>query len=289
MVRGGLATCELPGAVTDASADAGAVGDPDAVLNAPPDGSVDAGTLDRDHDGIVDTLDDCPDVPDPAQADEDGDHLGDVCDPCPPFSNNTDTDGDGLGDACDPNPTVPGDQLVHFEGFAGALSASWTTVGNFSTQGGNGVAKAPDGTSTILAIASPAAARVEIRAALVLDTINSTGLNLGAIGLVDRLQPGTDKAVTCQLAALTGATQPVLRIFDTATGTAVSSATHPVTLGSEIELRLRRDGTTYACHATSPALEITGSDTFSPASPQIGLRLRNANGRAHWVMIVTSP
>jgi hypothetical protein len=37
--------------------------------------------LDRDGDGIVDALDNCPLTPNPTQVDSDGDHMGDACDP----------------------------------------------------------------------------------------------------------------------------------------------------------------------------------------------------------------
>jgi len=36
--------------------------------------------LDHDNDGIPSTLDVCPEVPDPSQADRDNDGLGDACD-----------------------------------------------------------------------------------------------------------------------------------------------------------------------------------------------------------------
>lgn len=38
---------------------------------------------DRDHDGIPNTQDNCPDVPNPQQTDADGDGKGDACDACP--------------------------------------------------------------------------------------------------------------------------------------------------------------------------------------------------------------
>lgn len=58
---------------------------------------------DADGDGILDINDNCPNTPNPNQADFDGDGRGDVCDNCVNISNPTqaDGDGDGIGDACE--------------------------------------------------------------------------------------------------------------------------------------------------------------------------------------------
>ena len=71
---------------------------------------------DLDGDGVLDGVDNCPLTPNTDQANNDGDALGDACDPdddndgvldgpdnCPLVANSdqTDTDGDGQGDACD--------------------------------------------------------------------------------------------------------------------------------------------------------------------------------------------
>jgi hypothetical protein len=48
---------------------------------------------DEDADGVIDSVDDCPFIADPAQVD---------------------TDGDGVGDACDPEPAIPRQSLALF-------------------------------------------------------------------------------------------------------------------------------------------------------------------------------
>lgn len=61
---------------------------------------------DVDGDGMPDSRDNCPDVPNTDQLDADGDGVGDACDNCPETQNpdQADANGDGIGDACDPNP-----------------------------------------------------------------------------------------------------------------------------------------------------------------------------------------
>ena len=51
------------------------------------DGAGDACDDENDSDGVLDAVDNCPDLANPDQADADGDGFGDVCDICPDIFN----------------------------------------------------------------------------------------------------------------------------------------------------------------------------------------------------------
>lgn len=115
-----------------------------AVVNGSTSYTGEIRAADTDGDGVVDSIDNCPNIFNPIrpmdngkQADSDGDGIGDACDSCPleagnactpfvvgdddhdgiptwldncPFVSNpdqVDADGDGKGDACDACPTTP--------------------------------------------------------------------------------------------------------------------------------------------------------------------------------------
>ena len=61
---------------------------------------------DSDNDGVTLICDNCPDVPNPDQADVDGDSFGDLCDTCPNDPEN-DIDGDGICGDVDVCPLDP--------------------------------------------------------------------------------------------------------------------------------------------------------------------------------------
>merc|ERR1719419_1937238 len=67
------------------------------------DGEGDACDFDSDNDGIDDSFDNCPTIPNANQANSDNDPLGDACDNCINDNNEfqEDADNDGIGDVCD--------------------------------------------------------------------------------------------------------------------------------------------------------------------------------------------
>ncbi|MCX5741928.1 MAG: thrombospondin type 3 repeat-containing protein, partial [Proteobacteria bacterium] len=64
-------------------------------------------SLDRDGDGVIDIDDNCPETPNADQANQDGDELGDACDPCKSSPPTGDEDRDAVDDACDRCPGSP--------------------------------------------------------------------------------------------------------------------------------------------------------------------------------------
>jgi hypothetical protein len=135
--------CVVRPPTADAPVGDGGGGGPDALhVDGPPG--------DGDGDGVLDSDDNCPAAPNPAQYDEDDDTVGDACDNCPHIDNPTQVSGDGdlAGDACDPHPSTPGDRVVLFESFHdNMLPAGWTGTGwTFSS----GQAVSPSGTLEVL-------------------------------------------------------------------------------------------------------------------------------------------
>ncbi len=72
------------------------------------DNPVTCGDTDCDGDGVIASLDNCPDIANPTQTNSDADSHGDACDNCPTTDNEDQANGDAdsFGDACDNCPAV---------------------------------------------------------------------------------------------------------------------------------------------------------------------------------------
>ena len=77
---------------------------PQASLVIQCDPNLDPGCMDADFDGFLDYNDNCPYDANPDQANQDGDAMGDACDPFPQDPSNADVDGDGISDGFDACP-----------------------------------------------------------------------------------------------------------------------------------------------------------------------------------------
>ncbi|HSF93696.1 MAG TPA: thrombospondin type 3 repeat-containing protein [Thermohalobaculum sp.] len=127
-------------------------------------------TVDTDGDGVADDVDNCVDDANPAQANNDGDAEGDVCDldddndgtvdtadNCPVDANfdQADFDGDGLGNVCDPT-FVAGETVAEIEGLSKVIRDA---VAAANPPGGNGMVAKILGKGGVLAKVSNAVDR----------------------------------------------------------------------------------------------------------------------------------
>ena len=263
---------------------------------------------DMDADGIKDEVDNCPTGPNADQANEDGDAFGDVCDPCPIDTNNTDTDGDGVGDACDPHPAAIGDKLLIFEGFKTGVPAGWAV--GFAPPPGTDDALMPIVANNHAAIVPPigALANGTLTVSLTID-------QLGAANSCGPMEPATatcsntsiglpydvsaDSGIFCDLDSDSSASpnkivdlydqyklpnnNPYLQMNNYGWNTAV-----------EHRLVLQRTGNNYNCSATpagGAAHTANGStgDGGNVADPHASVWIYNAQVHVHWMMFVKSP
>jgi hypothetical protein len=287
VASGSGATCQPPGTQgIDARID-----DAPAVDAAP-----DANPNDLDGDGVMNAVDNCPNVANPDQHDEDMDMLGDVCDPCPPSSDNTDDDNDGVANDCDPNPSVPGDHMVLFEGFQHGVPADWTAVGGTWTMSADDIVinagTAIPGPALYHAAFGPHES-VVIGAKL----SNPTGTDYRGLAVFDDASSASGVAIACS-ALITSSTDsqpnaPVNELLRTPDDTVLDRQAFAWIGGQNLVIALQRVDMGYGCFTYNTASDVSatggGSDATITASPQIGFGAFGGFARVHWAYVVLSP
>ena len=283
--RDGLDVCV---GVGEAVGDAGADGDP----RLDSDVGGDAATDDPDGDGVTTAADNCPAQANPAQYDEDGDALGDECDPCPllrPAGDvQSDLDGDGVGDACDPHPGAVGDRLVLFESFHAGVPAGWTPVGPW-TGGPGAVSTISSGGDALLYPPAPVAAtdRFTLQARVVPG--QAFGGDPRGIGPAGPVLPDSSDGVACELVDSGGL--PELALVDLSRASFIASVPYAFQPGQAYNLTLVRSSAQFMCSVEGPAGARSVMRSSFPSSPAalIGLSASSFGGQFAWLQYITSP
>jgi hypothetical protein len=263
---------------------------------------------DSDSDTIKDDVDNCRFDPNPDQNDEDGDLLGDVCDPCPPYrvyvkngtsaDANEDADGDGVGDGCDPAPGTPGDKLVLFTGFkvmpANTVITPPSTIGSW-VLANNRISASVDAATSSQLIFSPTLATNKqhwVSARVQVDALTVSGNPRGA-GVMDDWDAANGSGVTCMHGDKDASGIDAMIAFSNTSGDNSVDAVPFAALGQAVDLRFTHvtNSPSVNCAATSGALGVlvSGSVPFQMATGDVGLHLRGATAQWEWLMIVEGP
>lgn len=249
--------------------------------------------MDRDGDGVANDQDNCPDLANADQGDEDGDHVGDACDPCPIDTSTADPDGDGVAGSCDPHPNTAGDKIVLFDGFHHALPKSWTLVGSAEQTGDDMVLTAMAGNHANAVPPLDAFTNGMIMAGL---TVTSLVPNVdSAIAVSLPYDPNTDDGMFCELDQSMGTT-PSDRFVslyealpaDTFRGTRMFMWG----LATEYRISLVKSGSNYACafaFAGGATQTTSGTSAKTVALPKASIGAYGAAAKAAWILVVSSP
>lgn len=258
------------------------------VVVDPPEG-------DRDHDGVVDSKDNCPDTANPDQANEDGDKFGDACDPCPAFAHDvpSDPDGDGVSDECDPNPTTPGDTIELFEGFHNGLPSTWMRSTNWTAVGDSVRGVAADSTNEYLVLPTTNLDKLTASASFTVEAVGSGINDSHDVDIAIPANLASLAGVNCELQQGEPSGARSVKLRDDFTKLDLANTALNWSLNTAYALSYTRRGSNLSCIerdagggslATPP-----GTSTSTATSPRAIVRLYGVTSRVNWVMVVRSP
>jgi hypothetical protein len=245
---------------------------------------------DIDGDGLLNKHDFCNQQPGGA-FDEDGDLLGDDCDPCPiarPPAR-PDADDDGVDSPCDPDPTLDGNQITVFNGFNEDLPATWRKEGTWEVRGGEARVTATDSTTRFnLTVPLPIASRhLAILASYRVDRLDPMALESAAgVVSIDR-RPAGIAAVSCTSSRVGGADS---LLVDSDVGASARPFTNLFDPAGLYRIAQLIEGASGACAMIAGTQEGAVSTMTPGETPtEAGLRARALDARFQYLLIVQRP
>ena len=271
--------------------------DPDG--SPPPIDMVDGSPfIDSDGDGKMDADDNCRDVPNADQGNEDGDAFGDVCDPCPIDSNNTDGDSDGVGDACDPHPGMGGDQIVAFDGFHNGVPAGWQAIGMATAMGDDLQLTTVAGNHTAIVPPIASITNGTVTTFMTVDSEpadNSCGGPCDAASTVSMpYDPSADQGIFCELyTPVAGNTNNRgLSLWDSQPQVERGGKQFNWKSATGYKLVLTRQGNGYSCTAAENGQNpqtVNGQSGSNPAQLKPSIAIYGSNVHVAYMLVVKSP
>lgn len=245
---------------------------------------------DVDGDGLLNKADFCNQKAGGA-FDEDGDGLGDDCDPCPiarPPAQ-AETDGDGVDTPCDPDPTMAGNKITLFEGFNGTIPATWRNEGAWQVRGGEAVFTAADpNTVAILTVPLATSSRhLAIQTSYRVNRVDATASqNLAGVVSIDR-RPAGVTTVACSGSRI--GTMDSLDVT-TGVGNATKSFANLFDAAGLYKIAQLIDNATGSCAMSAGSQEGAVTSTTSGEIPtEAGLSARAVDVRFQYLLFVQRP
>jgi len=265
---------------------------------AVPPGEASVPIVDLDRDTVDDSHDNCVGLANPDQGNEDGDALGDACDPCPIDTSSADPDSDGVAGACDPHPTTAGDRIVAFTGFHRGVPAGWGFIGT-ATQDGDSLSMTPGAMryTSVVPEMDPIG-NGTITAEL---TVDSAAGPEGAAMDISLPYDPIDDGIFCELDVpdTTKSTGHYITLWDSLEENADGGVERAVNnfawaFGTAYRMTMTRTQTNYVCSVGpaggggTPQLA-NGSSPNTPVVSKATVASYGANAHVQWMMVVSSP